>query len=242
MNETNNRDLMPLNKFLAHAGVASRRNAVGIIASGKVVVNGNKIQEPGFKVSSKDIITVDGERISNQKDGVYILLNKPINTITTTSDTHGRVTVMDLVKDASTEKIYPVGRLDKHTTGALILTNDGNLTQKLSHPKFEIKKIYIATLDLPLSMSDIKKISKGLELEDGLIVPDGVYYTDPTNKKIIQLEIHSGKNRIVRRIFEHLGYEVKKLDRISFANIELTNLARGKWRFLSNREVKALKS
>jgi len=232
---------MPLNKYIAHSGICSRRDAVDIIKSGKVKVNGEVLTEPGYKVASTDTVIVNGKKINIVKDLVYILLNKPKDYITTTDDERGRKTVLDLIKNATADKIYPVGRLDRNTSGVLLLTNDGELTQKLTHPSNEIKKVYAVTLDRPLSKADFEAIIAGVQLEDGLAKVDAVGYTDPKDKTQVGVEIHSGKNRIVRRIFEHLKYDVKNLDRVIFAGLTKKNVDRGKWRFLSEKEVRDLK-
>lgn len=234
-------ELMPLNKFIAHAGVCGRREAADLVKTGKVTVNGDLVYEPGFKVTGKDKVTVKGKQIFPQKNLVYILLNKPKDYLTTSKDPQGRKTVLDLVKAATPERVFPVGRLDRNTTGVLVLTNDGELAQKLTHPSFEIKKLYEAKLDKPLLKKDFDAILKGLDLEDGFIKADMVAYSDTKDKSVIGIEIHSGKNRIVRRIFEHLGYDVKNLDRVMFANLTKKNVDRGKWRFLSEKEVRLLK-
>lgn len=232
---------MPLNKFLAHAGVTSRRDAVEIIKSAKVQVNGVQITEPGFKVQDTDTVTVNGKKLSRQKNLVYILLNKPKDFITTVEDPQGRKTVLDIIKTATTERVYPVGRLDRNTSGVLILTNDGDLAQQLTHPSFEVRKIYEAKLDKPLSKADFDKLLNGIELEDGIATADSLAYADAKDKSVIGIEIHNGRNRIVRRMFEHLGYEVKNLDRVMFANLTKKNVDRGKWRFLNEKEVRLLK-
>lgn len=232
---------MPLNKFIAHAGVCGRREAADLVKDGKVTVNGDKIFEPGYKVSGADKVVVKGKQVFLQRNSVYILLNKPKDFLTTSSDPQGRKTVLDLVKHATTERVYPVGRLDRNTTGVLLLTNDGELAQKLTHPSFEIKKIYEVTLDKPVTKKDLESITSGITLEDGLIQADAVGYTDPKEKTVVGIEIHSGRNRIVRRIFEHLGYEVKNLDRVMFANLTKKNVERGKWRLLQEKEVRLLK-
>ncbi len=232
---------MPLNKYIAHAGICSRRDAADLVKSGKVTVNNKQVIEPGFKVSSKDEVKVNGKKISPQRNLVYILLNKPKDFITTTDDPQGRKTVLDIVKNATTERVYPIGRLDRNTTGVLLLTNDGELAQKLSHPSYEIKKIYEVTLDRQLSKKDMDTIAAGITLEDGFIRPDAVAFPDAKNKHIIGIEIHSGRNRIVRRIFEHMGYDVRNLDRVMYANLTKKNVDRGKWRFLSEKEVRLLK-
>lgn len=232
---------MPLNKFVAHSGICSRRDAAEIVKSGKVTVNGETILEPGFKVTGTEDIKVNGKKISARKTLVYILLNKPKDFITTMEDPEGRKTVFDIVKKATTERIYPIGRLDRNTTGVLLMTNDGELTQKLSHPSYHVKKIYEVKLDKPLAKKDFDELLKGITLEDGLITPDGLAYADPKDKSVIGIEIHSGRNRIVRRIFEHLGYDVRNLDRVMYANLTKKNVDRGKWRFLSEKEVRLLK-
>jgi 23S rRNA pseudouridine2605 synthase len=232
---------MPLNKYVAHAGVCSRRDAAGLVRSGKVSVNGKVVTEPGHKVTPTDEIKVQGKKISAAKNLVYILLNKPKDHITTTEDPEGRKTVMDIVKRATTERVYPIGRLDRNTTGVLILTNDGELAQKLSHPSYEVKKIYEVTLDRPLVKKDFDQLLNGLTLEDGFIAPDSLAYADARNKAVIGIEIHSGKNRIVRRMFEKIGYDVRNLDRVMYANLTKKNVERGKWRFLQEKEVRLLK-
>lgn len=232
---------MPLNKYLAHCDVCSRREAAEVIKKGTVLVNGKVVTEPGHKVTDKDEVKVNGKKITIQKELVYILLNKPKDYITTSEDPQGRRTIMDLMKGVSTQRIYPVGRLDRNTTGVLLLTNDGELTQKLSHPSYQVKKVYEVTLDKPLEKKDFEKVLNGLTLEDGFIAPDAVGYPDPKNKKVIGIEIHSGRNRIVRRMFEALGYDVKGLDRVLFANLTKKNVDRSKWRYLNEKEVRLLK-
>lgn len=232
---------MPLNKYLAHCGVCSRRDAVALIAAEKVKVNGKIVTEPGYKVQHTDEVIFNGKKLFVTKNLVYILLNKPKDYITTTDDPQGRKTVLQLIQHATAERVYPIGRLDRNTSGVLLLTNDGDLTQKLSHPSYEIKKIYEAKLDKPLVKADFDKILKGLKLEDGLIQVDSLAYADIKDKSIIGIEIHSGRNRIVRRIFEHLGYDVKGLDRVMYANLTKKNVERGKWRYLSEKEIRLLK-
>lgn len=234
-------ELMPLNKFIAHAGICGRREAAELVKDGKVVVNGDKVFEPGYKVSSKDKVTVKGKQVFLQRNAVYILLNKPKDYITTSNDPQGRKTVLDLIKGATAERVYPVGRLDRNTTGVLLLTNDGELAQKLTHPSFEVKKIYEVTLDKPVTKKDLETILSGVTLEDGFVAADAVGYADAKNKNIIGIEIHSGRNRIVRRIFEHLGYDVKGLDRVMFANLTKKNVDRSKWRYLNEKEIRLLK-
>lgn len=233
--------LMPLNKFVAHAGICSRRDAADLVKSGKVHVNGKLITEPGFKVTIKDEVKVHGKPVEAKRSFVYILLNKPKDFLTTTADPEGRKTVMDIVKSATNERVYPIGRLDRNTTGVLLLTNDGELAQKLSHPSYQVKKIYEVRLDKALAKKDFDAILQGVALEDGVVAPDVLAYADPKDKSIIGIEIHSGKNRIVRRIFEHMGYDVRNLDRVMYANLTKKNVERGKWRFLSEKEVRLLK-
>lgn len=232
---------MPLNKYIAHSGVCSRRDAVDLIKSGKVKINNAVVTEPGFKISNGDVVIVNGKKITPVKNLVYILLNKPKDFITTTEDEKGRKTVLDIIKNATKEKIYPVGRLDRNTSGVLLLTNDGDLTQKLTHPSNEIKKVYAVTLDKPLAKNHFDEILQGVPLEDGVANVDSLAYTDIKDKTQIGIEIHSGRNRIVRRIFEHYGYDVKNLDRVIFAGLTKKNVERGKWRFLSEKEVRDLK-
>jgi 23S rRNA pseudouridine2605 synthase len=232
---------MPLNKFIAHCGVCSRRDAAEMVKQGKVKVNDAVVTEPGQKVSAKDKIMVNGKRIMLAKNLVYILLNKPKDYITTTDDPQNRKTVLDIIRNATKERVYPVGRLDRNTSGVLLLTNDGDLSQNLTHPSHEVKKIYAVTLDKPLDKKDFEKILHGVTLEDGDAKVDTLAYTDGKDKTQIGVEIHSGRNRIVRRIFEQLGYDVKNLDRVMFAGLTKKNISRGKWRFLTEKEVRDLK-
>ncbi|SFE30174.1 23S rRNA pseudouridine2605 synthase [Chitinophaga sp. CF118] len=233
---------MPLNKYIAHSGLCSRRKAVDFVKEGKVTVNGIVITEPATKVTAKDEVAISNKRINIQKNLVYILLNKPKGYITTTDDPEGRKTVMELIEDATTEeRVYPVGRLDRNTSGLLLLTNDGELAQKLAHPKHNIRKIYHVGLDKPLTKADFDQIVEGVTLEDGVAAVDALGYVETNDRKEVGIEIHSGKNRIVRRIFEHLGYEVEKLDRVTYAGLTKKNVNRGKWRFLSEKEVILLK-
>ncbi len=232
---------MPLNKFIAWSGVCGRREAADLIKAGKVVVNNQVITEPPFRVSQSDNIKVNGRKITIQKNLVYILLNKPKDYITTTDDPEGRKTVMDLVKRATTERVFPVGRLDRNTTGVLLITNDGELAQRLTHPKYEVKKIYEVHVDKPVTKQQLDKIASGITLEDGFIRPDAIAYADAKDKSIVGIEIHSGKNRIVRRIFEHLGFKVKNLDRVMYGIFTKKNVDRGKWRLLTEKEIRLLK-
>lgn len=229
-----------LNRFIANAGVCSRREADTYITTGLISINGEVVTELGVKVKPGDEVRFDGRRLNAEKK-VYLLLNKPKNFVTTTDDPHADKIVMDLVKDACPERIYPVGRLDRNTTGLLLFTNDGDLSKKLTHPSNNMKKVYQASLDTPLSKKDLLQIADGIELEDGLIAADAVSYVKQEDKTEVGIEIHSGRNRIVRRIFEHFGYRVKKLDRVLFAGLTKKNLPRGKWRFLSEQEIQFLK-
>lgn len=231
---------MRLNRFVANAGVCSRREADKYIAAGLVTVNGKPVTEMGVKVKMSDDVRFDGRRLDAEKK-VYVLLNKPKDFVTTTSDPHAERTVMELIENACDERIYPVGRLDRSTTGVLLFTNDGEMADRLTHPSHNIKKIYQVSLDKPVTKNDLLQIADGVELEDGLIAADAISFIDPADKTEIGLEIHSGKNRVVRRIFEHLGYKVKKLDRVFFAGLTKKNLPRGRWRMLSQKEVQFLK-
>lgn len=232
---------MPLNKYIAHCGICARRDAALLVREGKVRVNNVVVTEPGFKLTDNDEVTISGKKLFPARNLVYILLNKPKDFITTSEDTHGRKTVMDLVKSATNERIYPIGRLDRNTTGVLLLTNDGELTQKLSHPSFEVRKTYEVKLDKPLTKAHFDKILAGVKLEDGMVYIDALAFADAKDKSIIGIEIHSGRNRVVRRIFESLGYDVRNLDRVMFANLTKKNVDRGKWRFLKEKEVRLLK-
>lgn len=238
---TKKEELMPLNKYVAYAGICGRREAADLVKSGEIKVNGTVVTEPGFKVSPDDKITLKNKPIHIQKNLVYILMNKPKDYLTTAKDPQGRKTVLDLVKGATAERIYPVGRLDRNTTGVLLLTNDGELAQKLTHPSFEVKKIYEVKLDKPVIKKDLETILNGLQLEDGFVKADAVSYTDPKDHTTVGIEIHSGRNRIVRRIFEKLGYDVKNLDRVMFGNLTKKNVDRGRYRFLAEKEVRLLK-
>ncbi|WP_018627607.1 pseudouridine synthase [Niabella aurantiaca] len=232
---------MPLNKYLAHGGICSRRDAVAFIKDGKVKVNAAVITEPGYKVQAADVILVNNKKITPAKNLVYILLNKPKDYITTTDDPQKRKTVLDLIRTATTERVYPVGRLDRNTSGVLLITNDGELAQQLTHPSNEVKKIYAVTLNKPLEKKDFDKILKGVVLEDGPAPVDVLAYSDLKDKTQVGIEIHNGRNRIVRRIFESVGYDVKHLDRVMFGGLTKKNVERGKFRFLSEKEVRNLK-
>ncbi len=225
-----------LNKYLANSGMCSRREADRLIKAGQVEVNGEIVTEMGVKVSMSDEVKFNGMIIKPEHKR-YIILNKPKDYITTLKDPNARHTVMDLIEGACKERVYPVGRLDRNTTGVLLFTNDGDLAKKLTHPSNEIQKIYHVTTDKAVTVADIEKIAEGFELEDGFIKADEVGYLDQHNKCEVGIRIHSGRNRIVRRIFEYLGYDVEKLDRLSFAGLDKKGLGRGRWRFLSEKEV-----
>ena len=229
-----------LNKYIANCGICSRREADELIAKGEIKVNNKVVTELGYKIRKNDIVKYKGKVIKVQ-NLVYILLNKPKDYVTTLKDPHAKKTVFDIIKHACDERVYPVGRLDKHTTGLLLFTNDGELAKKLTHPSYNKKKIYMAGLDKPLDETDIAKLGQGIELEDGYIKPDAISYVDPMDKTQIGIELHSGKNRIVRRIFEYAGYNVIKLDRVYFAGLTKKGLPRGKWRFLDKKEISILK-
>ena len=229
---------MRLNKFVALAGVASRRAAGEIIKNGEVKVNDVVVTEPGSRIAPTDVVTYADKKLEIQHELVYLLMNKPKDFITTMNDEHDRKTVMDLIDDSVIKsRIYPVGRLDRETTGLLLLTNDGELAKKLSHPSHKVKKIYHVTLDKPITKRDLEQIAQGLNLEDGVAEVDGVSIIDDSNKKEIGIEIHIGRNRIVRRIFEHLGYVVEKLDRVYYAGLTKKDLPRSRYRYLTEREV-----
>ena len=229
-----------LNKYLANAGVCSRREADEFITAGVVKVNGEVVTELGTKVKRSDVVHFHDQQISIEKK-VYVLLNKPKDYVTTSDDPQNRKTVMDLVKDACRERIYPVGRLDRNTTGVLLLTNDGELASKLTHPQFMKKKIYHVWLDKNVTAADMRLIADGVTLDDGEIRADAIDYASETDRKQVGIEIHSGRNRIVRRIFESLGYKVLKLDRVFFAGLTKKNVRRGDWRFLTEQEVNMLR-
>jgi 23S rRNA pseudouridine2605 synthase len=230
-----------LNKYIANAGICSRREADDLIASGVVQVNGKTITEMGFRVKPTDIIKYGGQTLKKERM-VYLILNKPKDYITTVDDPEKRRTVLELVQDACRERIYPVGRLDRATTGLLMFTNDGELTKKLTHPRYGVRKIYHVELDKPLKRADMDKIAEGIELEDGEIKVDEISYVgDASDKREVGVEIHSGKNRVVRRIFESLGYNVRKLDRVMFGPLTKKDMPRGRWRFLTEAEVGMLK-
>jgi len=229
-----------LNKFIANTGLCSRREADNYIQSGSITVNGKKITELGTRVTSKDEIRFKGKRLIPDKK-IYILLNKPKDVITTTDDPQGRKTVLSLIKRGPEERIYPVGRLDRLSTGVLLLTNDGPLTKKLTHPKYQKMKTYQVSLEDDVTQRDLEQLSEGITLDDGFIKPDAINYIHPEDKREIGLEIHSGKNRIIRRMFEHIGYKVIRLDRVYFAGLTKKGLPRGRWRHLTDKEISILK-
>ena len=233
--------MLRLNKLISNAGICSRRKADELIENGLVKVNGKTVNQLGIKVNPEDEILVRGKNIRIEKR-VYLVLNKPKDCITTTYDPEGRKTVMDFVKDACKERLYPIGRLDRNTTGVLLLTNDGELAQKLAHPSNKIKKIYRVTPERMMSNMEIQKLSKGVMLEDGLAVPDSVELVQNHQLFWLEVTMHSGRNQIVRRMFETIGFEVKQLERIEYAGITNKNLPRGRWRMLTAREVIGLKA
>lgn len=229
-----------LNKYMANAGVCSRREADEHITAGLVKVNGEVVTELGTKITRNDVVEFEDKVVTPERK-CYVLLNKPKDCVTTSDDPNGRTTVLDLVKNACTERIYPVGRLDRNTTGVLLLTNDGDLASKLTHPSYVKKKIYHVWTDKDIAEDDMQRIADGIELEDGEIHADAISYVTDTDRNQAGIEIHSGRNRIVRRIFEHLGYRVTKLDRVYFAGLTKKNLPRGRWRYLTQEEVDYLR-
>ncbi len=238
---TENTGTIRLNKYIANAGIASRREADNLILSGVIKVNGKVITDLGVKISPDDKVQYEEQTIKSEKK-VYVLLNKPKGYITTTDDPFDRKTVMFLVKNAGKERIYPVGRLDRDTTGVLLLTNDGDMAKKLTHPRHRIHKIYHVVIDKNLKTGDLGKILEGIELDDGMVKPDAAAFVQgAASKKEIGIEIHSGKNRVIRRLFESLGYRVTRLDRVSFAGLTKKDVPRGKWRFLNEKEISFLK-
>ena len=238
--DKNTSDLVRLNKYIAAAGICSRREADQLISAGLITVNGKSVTALGSKVNPDDEVKYNGERIRTERK-VYLLLNKPKDYVTTTDDPKERKTVMLLIRDACKERVYPVGRLDRNTTGVLLFTNDGELAKKMTHPSSNKKKIYHVFLNKAISAGDMKKLAEGVTLEDGIIQPDAISYASSENKREVGLEMHSGKNRIVRRMFEALGYRVEKLDRVYFGGFTKKNLPRGKWRLLTEKEVSMLK-
>lgn len=236
-----NADPYRLNKYVSNAGIASRRKADEIIAAGEVTVNDTVITEPGFKVMPGDTVIYKGRVIKPQEQMIYILMNKPRGVITTLSDEKGRKTIMDILKGKVSVRVFPVGRLDKDTTGLLLITNDGDLTRKLSHPSYEVKKIYHVTLDRNLEEQDYISIKTGIQLEDGFIKVDGISFVKDAKTNEVGITIHSGRNRIIRRIFESLGYRVEKLDRVYYGGLTKKDLPRGMTRFLTKQEIIMLK-
>ena len=232
--------LIRLNKYISNAGVCSRRDADKLIGEGLVTVNGEVVTELGRKVTLDDVVCFDGKQLNPERK-VYLLLNKPKGFVTTLDDPHAERTVMQLVQNACSERIYPVGRLDMQTTGVLLFTNDGEMAKKLTHPSYEKVKIYHVQLDKDFLQEDLEQIRKGIELDDGFIAADDIQLIDPNDLRQVGIEIHSGKNHIVRRIFNHLGYQVEKLDRVLFAGLTKKDLPRGRYRFLTQQEINFLK-
>ena len=233
--------LARLNKFIANSGVCSRRDADDLIKAGYITVNGKVVTDMGVRISPGDEIKYKGKKLSSEKR-VYILLNKPKGFVTTTKDPHAERTVMDLIKNIGPERLFPVGRLDKNTTGLLLITNDGDLASRLSHPKYNKKKIYHAWLDKPVTRNDLITLIEGVATsEKEVVTADAASFVDEEDKSQLGIEIHSGQNRVVRRMFETLGYKVKKLDRVYYAGLTKKNLPRGKWRFLTDKEISTLK-
>lgn len=230
-----------LNKYVAQSGLCSRRKAAELVKSGKVSVNGEIEKNPGRLIQADEVVTVNGKKVTPQTNMVYVLMNKPKDTITTMDDERGRRTVMDVLGGKIEERIFPVGRLDRNTLGLLLITNDGDLAKKLTHPSYEVPKVYEATLDKAISPADIKKIEKGLTLEDGFAPVDWINFPDKKDRTTVRLEIHIGRNRIVRRIFQHLDYTVVRLDRVYFAGLTKKDLPRGRWRMLNMEEIRMLK-
>ncbi len=230
-----------LNKYVSNSGVCSRRAADSLIAAGEVQVNGEIVKEPGYRVQENDKVSYKGKVIKPVEQRIYILLNKPRDVITTLSDERGRKSIQDIIKGKVSTHVFPVGRLDRDTTGLLLITNDGDLTKRLSHPSYEVKKIYHATLDKPLEEAHLEQIRKGIQLEDGPIKVDGISYVKNAMPNEVGITLHSGRNRIIRRIFEFVGYDVVKLDRVYYAGLTKKDLPRGMMRFLTKEEVIRLK-
>jgi len=233
-------DMVRLNKYIANSGICSRREADKYIIAGLVKINGEVATVLGTKVNPEDVVSFNDEPIKNERK-VYLLLNKPKGFVSSMDDPHAEKTVFDLVKSACKERVYPVGRLDKATTGVLLFTNDGEIATRMLHPRYDVKKVYMVTLNKNISKNEMVDIANGIELEDGQIHADSIYYSDPDIKDVVVIELHSGKNRIVRRIFEHFGYSVEKLDRLNFAGFTKKGLRRGRWRFLAENEINKLK-
>jgi 23S rRNA pseudouridine2605 synthase len=233
-------ELIRLNRFIANSGVCSRRDADEHIKNGLITVNGQTVTDMGTRVSYHDDVRFRNKRLSAEKK-IYILMNKPKDYVTTVEDPHAEHTVLELIGDSCRERVYPVGRLDKATTGVLLLTNDGDLAGKLTHPKYKRRKIYHVFLDNPVTKNDLFKLTEGIELDGTTVIADAVSYADPDDKSQIGIELHSGQNRVIRRMFETLGYKVRKLDRVYFAGLTKKNVQRGKWRYLNDKEVIMLK-
>lgn len=240
VNKPVEKEMVRLNKYIANAGICSRRKADELIKAGAVTVNGKVVTELGSKVNPMDDIRYGGDKVRSERK-VYIVMNKPGDFITTVEDPHANRTVMELLKNKVKERVYPVGRLDRTTTGVLLFTNDGELAKRLMHPSYKKKKIYHVYLDKTLNKNDFEALLTGIDLDDGPIAPDALSYVDNKDKKQVGLEIHSGRNRIVRRMFEHLGYKVVRLDRVYFAGLTKQKLRRGQWRYLTDKEVSRLK-
>jgi 23S rRNA pseudouridine2605 synthase len=232
---------MRLNKFIAHSGVCSRRDAAELVKTGKISVNGTVETSPGYQIQEGDEVIYRGQVLSPAESFVYLLLNKPKGIITTTKDERGRTTVMDMLRHKIKQRIFPVGRLDRETTGLLLLTNDGDLAKRLTHPSHEVPKVYEATLDKPFTKADLDQLAAGLQLEDGPAKPKWTAFAKASDKKTVSLEITMGRNRIVRRMFEHLGYEVVKLDRVYLAGLDKKHLPRGFYRHLTELEIRTLR-
>jgi 23S rRNA pseudouridine2605 synthase len=233
-------EIIRLNRFIANSGLCSRRDADEYIRNGSIMVNGKVVTDMGTKVTYSDDVRYKNKKLSAEKK-IYILMNKPKDYVTTLEDPHAEHTVIELLGKDFPERVYPVGRLDKATTGVLLLTNDGDLAGKLTHPKFKRKKVYHVFLDIPVTKNDLVRITEGIELDGVTVVADAVSYADPEDRTQIGIELHSGQNRVIRRMFETLGYRVRKLDRVYFAGLTKKNVKRGKWRFLTDKEVSMLK-
>ncbi len=238
--DNSDKDRIRLNRYIANSGICSRREADKLISGGHITVNGKKVTSLGTQVSLYDEVRYRGKKLTAEKK-VYILMNKPKGYVTTVEDPHAEKTVIDLIGKSCPERVYPVGRLDKDTTGVLLLTNDGDLTTRLTHPRYNKNKIYHVSLDRNIAAADLKKLTSGIDLEGETVAADAVSYADPEDRTQVGIEIHSGQNRIVKRLFEAIGYRVKKLDRVYFAGLTKKNLPRGKWRFLSAKEINLLK-
>lgn len=241
MEKTDKIDQTPLNAFLSRAGIGSRRAVIDLIDKGHVTVNGEIIKEPGYKVKIDDVVKFKDKIIREEKK-IYILLNKPAGYVTTVSDERGRKTVMELIKPAPKERLYPVGRLDRDTTGLLVITNDGYLSQQLAHPKNKVTKTYYVVLNKDLQFADMQKIRAGLFLDDGRATVDKIYHPRGKDRNHVMVDIHGGKNRIIKRIFAHVGYRVTGLDRINFAGLTKRGLLVGRWRFLTDQEIEKLEN